>query len=169
MNYEKLKSILFKSNIKVLIIAIILLGIGVTIALYPLFNEKSNIIVITIFGGIFLLLGLLLTYKTASWLSQVKSDKFPLLKAIKENQKDYVVWIYRKQINTTAGNDGPTLGSSQNLLVYPKEGKMIEIVLSKKDSTDDIMEYLANEFNIPYIGFTDDNKEAVEKLLGKKI
>ncbi|MGB1248699.1 MAG: hypothetical protein ACPG4Z_07420, partial [Chitinophagales bacterium] len=39
---------------------------------------------------------------------KVMRDTHPLLNAIKNGHKDYLVWVYIEQINTKIGNDGPT-------------------------------------------------------------
>lgn len=169
MNYKELKSTLSSSNIKVSIIGIIVLFLGGLSISYGLTNPKSSMIGLSIFGGLFIGLGLLVLYGALPVLIQIKSDTYPLLKAIKEGQKDYIIWVYNKQINTTAGHGGGTLGSSQNIIFYNKEGKSTEITLGGKTSPDSVIQYLATEFPNIQIGYADDTREAVSKILGKTV
>jgi hypothetical protein len=170
MNYEKVKSILFKSNVKISIIGIIMLFLGGLSASYPLFNADSNIIITSIFGGIFMLLVIAVLWKSTPTLIQAKTEAHPLLRAIKEEQKDYIVWLYKKQIETTLGEGAATVGTSNNVVLYTKDcnGKATELTLSKKDSADDFIEYLTNEFNIPYLGYADDTREAINNNFSNK-
>ncbi len=165
MNYEKLKSILFKSNVKVLIIGIVILVMGVLAALFPFISESfhGSTTALVIIGGIFALLGLLALKNVFPAAIKAKSGKHPLLKAIKEGQKDYLVWVYKKQIDTTLGSGGATIASSYNIAYFTKDckGKGGELVLSRKDSSDDLIDYLCTQFDIPYLGYADDTREAV--------
>jgi hypothetical protein len=122
-----------------------------------------------IFGGIFIFFGLIVLVKTLPSLIKIWTDTDPLLKAIKENRKDYVVWVYNKQINTTAGVNGPTLGSTHNIIFYNIDGESTEIVIGRKLSPESVIDYLAKEFPQSYIGYSDETRETVSNLLGKKI
>lgn len=163
MNYKKVKRILIKSNIKVAIIAIIVLFLGGLAATYPFFNSETNFIVTSLFGGIFILIGVLILWKTLPAIVQAKTEKHPLLNAIKIGEKDYIVWLYKKEIITSV--EGIKAGTSNNVIYLSKDckGKAIELTLSKKDSADSFIEYLSGEFNIPYVGYDNDIREAINK------
>ncbi len=170
MNYEKVKSILFKSNVKVAIIGVIVLFLGGLSASYPLFNAKTSIILTSIFGGIFIVLGVLVLWKSIPGLIQAKAETHPLLIAIKKGHKDYLVWLYKKQIDTTVGNGGAKVGTSNNVVFLSNDcnGKATELTLTKKDSADDFIEYLSREFDIPYLGYNDEIRASINKEFGSK-
>lgn len=167
MDYKKFKSILIKSISALAILSIVILLMGIGVFAYMLTDSKSSVIGLSIFGGIFLIIGLLLLYKTIPAIISLKLDKHPVLKGIKENRRDAIVWLYQKQIDTTLGNDGPKVGSSNNISLWLKNGDGIELILSQKTSPEEIIDFIRSNFDIPYIGYSDDNREAVTKLFGR--
>jgi hypothetical protein len=167
MDYKKFKGILIKSNIKIMIIAVIILFLGGAIISRIFLSDQGSVIGLAIFGGIFSLLGLIVLIKILPATIQVITNKHPLLSAINLHQKNYIVWITRKQINTTAGHGGPTLGTSQNFIIYDNEGKGLELTLGRKTDPNSIVEYLTSEFNIPYIGYSDETRDAVNQHFGR--
>lgn len=58
----------------------------------------------------------------------------------------------------------------QQWIYFSKDcnGKGVELTLSKKDSADAFIEYLANEFNIPYLGYSDEIRGAINTEYGLK-
>lgn len=163
MDYKKFKGILIKSNIKVMIIAVIILFLGGAIISRIFLSDTGSVIGLAIFGGLFSLLGLLVLFKTLPSIIQTITNKHPLLSAINRHEKNYIFWLTRKQINTTAGHGGATLGTSQNIIIYDNEGKGLEIALGRKTDPDSVIEYLTSEFNIPYIGYSDKTRETVNQ------
>lgn len=167
MTYEKLKKIIFNSHIKVAIIGIVILALGGLIMLYPLVNAKSNNIVALIFGGVFAALGALALRNAIPAMLQAKSDKHPMLKAIKSGEKDYLFWVYIKQIHTTVGED-VKVGTASNVIYFSKDckGKGVELALGKNDSAEDLLVYFQEHFEIPYVGYGEEAKNAVNNHFG---
>jgi hypothetical protein len=164
MNYKTLRKILLSSNIQVLIITIIVFGMGTAMLLYASSDSfGGSVIGLSLFGGLFFFLAIVLFYKFLPALYGALSGSDPLLKALRENEKDYLVWVYRKQIDTTLGNGGSTIGTSNNVVVYNKEGNMIELVLAGNRDPEEVILFLADEFDIPYLGYTDDNRNAINE------
>lgn len=170
MNYEKLQSILFKSTIKLMAIGIPMLLFGIYIIAFPFLDEsfQGSTMALVIIGGLITLGGIVVLIKSIPIAIGAKTGNHPFLKAIKNGQRDYIYWVYGQQINTTLGNGGETIGKSNNINYFSKDckGKGIPIVLSKKDSPDEFIEFLQNHFDIPYIGYADETREAVNKYFG---
>jgi hypothetical protein len=128
---------------------------------------QENKIGYWIFAGFFLLLGLPVTLFSVRDLIRIGSDRLPLLNAIKYDEKDYIVWVYDNQI--TQKVNGVDVSKSSNVVLYDKNGKMIQVVLSRKIAADPVIDYLASAFPDAYIGYDDETRAAVGKLLNKKL
>lgn len=163
MNYSEFKTILAKSKRKIGLIGLFITLFSILLLFVNKASEGSTAGYIII--GLMLLIGLIMMISFKDLIA-IKSDEYPLLKAIKEHQSDFVIWMYQKQITSTV--EGINAGTSNNLIVCTKNDKMHEIVLGKKTSPADLINYLHTEFPEALIGFTDENKTAVNKILGKK-
>lgn len=166
MNFEKLKSILFSSLLKMNLIMLIMLGFSIGILTRPLYLTNNSVLSVSITFLIGLpLFGMSVWFliKQLPLMIQAKRETHPLLKAIKEGQKDYLVWVFIKQINTTVGHDGPVVGGSKNVSIFPKDsgGKGYDLVLNNSDDAANLVRYLTEEFEVPYLGFSDQTREAV--------
>jgi hypothetical protein len=163
MNFEIFKSILIKSNRKIFFTGLVLLSIGIPMAIGSFFanNNKAGWII----SIIFILLGLLIFIRSLSDFNKIKNDKLPLLYAIKNNQMDYLAWIYQKEIIGKV--EGVKVSKSNNIVVCSKNNKHFEIVLSKKADPNEVITYLSNSFPKALIGFSEENKKEME-LLWKK-
>ncbi|MCH2236001.1 MAG: hypothetical protein MK078_17305 [Crocinitomicaceae bacterium] len=168
MTYEKLQKILVNSNIKVAVIGVVILFIGGSIFLTPFLNGKGNVIVAFIIGGIITALGVLALKNTLPNILQARSEKHPLLAAIKENKRDFLVWVYVKEIQVTTQGGDKTLGKSRNLIYFDKdcEGKGVELVVSKSENAHDLYDYLCENFDIPYRGYSSENRDAINTHFG---
>lgn len=165
MNYDTFKSILAKSNQKILLVGFILLFIGVPILISNFIGSSK--VAAWIISLIFIILGLLVIIRSVNDLSKIKSDSFPLLKAIKQNQLNYIVWIYQKEI--TSKVEGVKVAKSNNIIVWSNNNKHYEIVLNKKTSPSEIIKYLSTLFPKAYVGYSEEIKKEVESLILKKI
>ncbi|NOQ72373.1 MAG: hypothetical protein GQ574_10255 [Crocinitomix sp.] len=141
---------------------------GTAMVIYSFSDSfRGSVIGLNIFGGLFLLLGLFVCYKLLPTLIKTLTGSHPLLKAIKNNQSDYILWMFIKQIDTTLGNGGATVGSSNNITIYSKDGDMFDLILSRKKSTEEYMDYLVNTFDIPYKGYSEETREQVNNRAGR--
>lgn len=170
MDYRKLRSILLKSYIGIFMIVFIILGAGVSIfVLLASTNHGmlSNILKI-IFGGAFTGLGGFVLYKKLPDFMAIFSGNLPVLKALKEGDKDYVVWIYRQQIDTTMGNGGATVGSTNNVMFYDRNGHSESLVL-RKTPAEDVIAFLKEEFPEARVGYDKKTRKEVSAILNKKL
>lgn len=163
MNFETFKSILIKSNKRILLVSILILLIGIPMAVGSWFanHNKAGLIISTIF----ILLGLYMFNKTIKDFKKINNDTLPLLYAIKNKQTDYIVWIYQKEIISKV--EGVKVGKSNNIIVCSKDNKHTEIVLSNTMSPENVIAYLSDSFPKARLGYTDENKKETE-LLWKK-
>lgn len=168
MNYENFKTLLAKSKIRIAIIGgvIALAGAAMVVSLFITHESK---IAYWIFTGIIIALGFPMLIFSLRDLSRIKSGAWPLLSAISEGRKDYIVWIYNNEIVSKVS--GIDVGKSSNIVLYDRHGKMIQVVLGKKASAsaDKVIHYLASEFPNAYTGYSDQTRAAVSKLLNKKM
>ena len=147
MDFKKIKKILIGSGIKVFLITLILFGFGLGMIITAFSDGfKGSVVALVIIGGLFGSLGLLVSFKVVPAIVSGITESHPLLKAIKNNQSDYVAWIFRKQINTTLRHGGSTVGKSNNICVYYKNGGNTELVLNRSTSPDDVLLYLSGCF-----------------------
>lgn len=163
MNYNEFKSVLKKSSVKILVIGIVILFIGIPIVGANFFDESKT--TYWIIGLLFIGLGLLMTIKPIRDVSSINSDTHPILKAIKSGDKSYIVWIYVKEIISKV--EGVNVGKSNNVVIVTKLNKMIELVLNKKTSTDELIAYVKSQFPDTLVGFTNENSEKVKSLFKK--
>lgn len=165
MNYEFLKSSLVKSKFRILFVGVLtaLLGAGSLIgALGP-----DSKIVYWVFAGIFLAIGLLILGMALKGIIEIKSEKYPLIQAIKQKESDYVVWMYDKRI--AAQVEGITVSKSSNVVIYNKHGKMTEIVLGRKIPANNVIDYLSSQFPDAHVGYDSATRETVSKILNQKL
>lgn len=168
MNYETFKTLISKSKIRMAVIGgvIALAGAAMLISIFMMPDAK---IVYWIVTGIFVVLGFPLLILSLRDLSRIKSGTWPFLKAINEGQREYIVWIYNNEIISNVS--GVDVGKSSNIVLYDRHGKMIQVVLGKKASAsaNDVISYLASEFPNAHVGYSDQTREAVGRILGKKM
>lgn len=164
MDLKELNKNIMGCSIKIIIIGILVLSLGGFMMGYA-FTEKQDVnIALAIFGGFFVALALFILFITMR-----VAVKNPLVKAIKSGDKDFLVWIYNKQISTTAGHGGATLGTSQNVVMYYKDGTPLELNLNRKTNPNDFITYLSKEFPNAHVGFDDATRAKVSELLRKKV
>ncbi|MBI3136439.1 MAG: hypothetical protein HYZ14_17320 [Bacteroidetes bacterium] len=164
MNYTEFKSILSKSKRKMIVVGVFVTLVGIPFLLANFLDQSK--IVYWIFAAIFLALGLFMIVKPMSDLGKINSDQLPLLKAIKNQQRDYVIWVYQKVI--TSEVDGIKAGKTNNVVIYTNSNKMEEILLGKKGNVDGVIAYLSAEFPGALVGYSTETREAAGKILKKK-
>ena len=163
MNFETFKTLLIKSNRKIFLVSLLLLGIGIPMAIgsYMADNNKAGLII----SGIFIVLGLLVLIRSLSDSGKIKNDEHPLLYALKNQQSDYLIWIYAKEIISNV--QGVDVGKSSNIMLYSKDNKLIEMALGRKEDPNAVINYLSNAFPKALVGFSEENKKTVEGMLKK--
>lgn len=155
---------------KVMIIGTVIFLMGVTIICAPLIGAEGSWTVGAIFGGILALLGALALRNALPNILKAKTSKHQLLKAIEEGERDFLIWLYRTEIHVKENTLGQTVGTSNTLIYFDKncKGKGVELAVSKKDSAADLYDYLSENFDVPYLGYNDKNKNAVNEFFGNK-
>lgn len=168
MDAQKLRKILLKSYTMIFVITAILLAGGAGMIVAAFIREQGSMIAMLIFGLIFFGLGAVVVIRKLGSFIAVFSGSLPILKAIKEKDESFLVWIYREQINTTAGHNGTTLGTANNIVYFDRNGNNDTLVLSKI-SPDEIISYLVSVFPNAKVGYNEETKAEVARMLGKKI
>lgn len=163
MNYIEFKSVLKKSSVKILIIGIFVLLIGLPILGANFFDESKTSY--WIMGLLFTGLGLLMVIKPILDILSINSDTHPILKSIQSGTKDFIVWVYIKEI--TSKVEGVKVGKSNNVVIVTKLNKMIELVLNNKTSPDELIDYVKSQFPNALVGYTSENSEKVKSLFKK--
>ncbi|MCC6182721.1 MAG: hypothetical protein IT237_12900 [Bacteroidia bacterium] len=161
MNYNEFKTILKKSSTRILIIGIFILLIGLPIICANFFD--SNKASYWILGGIFTAIGLLMTIKPLKDISSINTDTHPLLSAILKGNKEFVIWIYQKEIISKV--EGANVGKSNNVVIWTKTNKQIEIVLSNKTSPLELIKYLSSMFPNASVGYSKETENEIKQKL----
>lgn len=165
MNYEAFKSLFSKSKRKFLFLGLLFLLMGGGVIAGALLGESK--ISYWIFAGFFLLLGLPITFLSIRDLVRISNDNLPLLNAIKYNDKGYIVWIYQNEIHQSV--EGMDVGKSSNIVLYNRDGKMMQVVLGRKASPEAVIDYLSDVFPDAYVGYKDETRMAVGGILNKNL
>jgi sporulation protein YlmC with PRC-barrel domain len=116
---------------------------------------------------LFILLGGFFLYKSGPAIIRILMDTHPVLKGIKNGERDAILWLHQKQIETTAA--GQSVGTSNNISLFLKNGDSVELLLGSSASPKEMMDYIQENFEIPYIGYSDENRVAVTELLGRSV
>ncbi|MFT5583716.1 MAG: sporulation protein YlmC with PRC-barrel domain [Cognaticolwellia sp.] len=167
MDYKTFKGTLLKSIIIVGVLGAIVLLMGVGTILYMLTSPESSVIGLSLFGGLFILLGGFFLYKSGPAIIRILTDTHPVLKGIKDGERDAILWLYQKQIETTAA--GQSVGTSNNISLFLKNGDSVELILGSSASPQEMMDYIQENFDIPYIGYSEETRVAVTELLGRSV
>lgn len=168
MDYDKLRKILLKSYTSIFVITAILLLMGVALIAYAFIDEKGSMVGKLIFGLIFFGLGAVVVVRKTGDYQKIVKGEFPILKAIKLGDKEFLLWAYHQQIDTTAGHGGQKVGSTYNVVFYDRDGKNETLVL-RKTPPEEVLSYLSEVFPAARIGYTEEIKAEVSQLLGKKL
>lgn len=152
-----------KSSVKILIIGIVIFFIGLPIAGANFYDESK--MSYWIFGLLFIGLSLFMIIKPIRDLSSLKSDSHPILNAIKTGDKNFIVWIYIKEIISNV--EGVKVGKSNNVVIVTKMNKTMELVINRRTSPDELINYVKSEFPNALVGFTNENSEKVKALFKK--
>lgn len=168
MDVQKLRKLLLKSYTMIFVITAILLAGGAGMIVAAFIREQGSMIAMLIFGLIFFGLGVVVVIRKLGSFIAVFSGSLPILKAIKEKDESFLVWVYREQINTTAGHNGATLGTANNVVYFDRNGNTDTLVLNKT-SPDEIIGYLVSVFPHAKVGYDEETKAEVARILGKKI
>jgi hypothetical protein len=166
MTTNDLKKILKISARRMLITGIVVFGLAILLTTAALSSGEMKT-VYWVFIGFFALIGLLMFYVSFKSYSQIASGKQALLNAILNSETDYVIWIYHNLIVSQVS--GVNAGKSSNIVYYTKHGKMEQIVLSKRHSADEVIRFIAEFFPTALVGHSQENKDAAEKILSKKL
>lgn len=164
MNYDTFKLILAKSAKRILLVGLLLFFTGAPILISVFFGNNST--AVWVISLILIVLGALIIIRAVNDLKKIKSDSLPLLSAIKKKESDFIVWIYQKEITSQVG--GANVGKSHNVVLWLNTNKHQEIVLGKKHSPAEIIQYLSMLFPKAYVGFIEENKKAAELKLKKR-
>lgn len=128
-------------------------------------KELISISISLLFGLIILVMGIIALKRLLNDQIKAKKGTHPLLKALKERDKDFLVWVYIEQINTTLEKDGPVLGTAQNINYFTRDckGKGKVIMTGKKHSAQEVIDFLTTKFDIPYLDYSDETRQAMNK------
>lgn len=170
MNYKELQKLLSKSNTLAVVLAAIVASLGLLILIFPFLWYKgvTSLVLSLIFGLLLLIMGLVASRRLLSDQIKARRGMHPILKAIKEKDRDLLVWVYIQQINTTLGHDGLQVGATQNINYFTKDckGKGKTIIVGKRYDANEIIEYLKTEFDIPYLDYSDQTRATMNEYYG---
>ncbi len=165
MNLETFKKHLSRSKRNQLFAGIFILLVGVLMLVAIFFSE--NKISYWIVVGFFFAIAIFITAISVKSLYLINSGKDPLLRAINEQDKGYLAWIYRNELTQQVG--GINAAKSSIIIFYNRDGKQSQISIKRESIALGIIEYLSSEFPLAHLGYSKETREAVSKLLNKKL
>lgn len=169
MNYNEFRKAISKSHVKNIIVGTGIFMFGVFIA-WSVLSEADpemaeipigGMIVIWTLAGICLFFGGFITFKQISDAIKMKSGDHPILLAIRNEDKDYLVWIYEYVTKVQGG------GSDYQVWTFSRDGKKIHLSL-KKHRIQDVIKYLATKFPNATLGYSDDIAAQMRDKFGIK-
>lgn len=104
-----------------------------------------------------------MTIKPLKDISSINTDTHPLLSAILKGNKEFVIWIYQKEIISKV--EGANVGKSNNVVIWTKTNKQIEIVLSNKTSPLELIKYLSSMFPNASVGYSKETENEIKQKL----
>lgn len=152
MTTDSFRQLLAKTKKKTLWVSFLIILTG-GMFFIPIFTGDSKI-VYWVFGLIFVLLGLFILLKSIADLNKIKSGQLPLLRAIEDADRGFVIWMYVQEINSKV--EGIKVGTTNNVVVFDRNHKMESIILSRKGNPHDVLNFLCQHFPESKVGYTDE-------------
>ncbi|MBK9592300.1 MAG: hypothetical protein IPO32_12675 [Crocinitomicaceae bacterium] len=121
--------------------------------------STSTIVILSIFGGLFLLVGLLLIILPVRASLNIKNGKHKLLNAIQENDTAYALWIYEY---VTKVRSGPASNTDHKIWIMCADKNHFSIDV-KKNKAQEVIDYLVTKFPDAVIGYTKEIEEEYNK------
>jgi len=170
MNLESFKNELIKSYNKQFKIGLVLfLLCSVVNALIVVFvglSDRSAIVGLCIFG-LFILIGLFMMISSIITKGKIKSDQHEILIAI-NNKTDAIAWIYQ-HVMTTQHELSNKKHKNHIVVAYKLDGKAHRFMLKEEAQVLVMITFLSEQFPRAIIGFSEENRLAASKVIGKEI
>lgn len=121
-----------------------------------------------IFGGLFLVLGLIAFKRMLSDQIKARRGTHPILEAIREGDRDFLVCVYIEQVKTVLDNGSGKIDAGQNVNYFTRDCKGMgkTIMTGRICTADELVAYLCTEFDIPYLDLSDSTRAALNKRFG---
>lgn len=155
MDYLGFKKAIGKSIVKNLSIGILLLSFGIFVAWLRETSttiDNRNIpaggfVIFWVMVGLFTFLGSFIIIKGINDAQKLRSDNLPILNAIKNGDKTFLIWIYEYITSVKGGVP------DHQVRTYTRNG--VSIIFSvRKKRVQDVMSYLKQEFPGATLGWT---------------
>lgn len=141
-----------------LVVSLLIIAVGLPIVSANFYDTQK--VSYWVFGVLFVGIGLLIAVKSTMELNKIKNDMHPILNAITMGDKNFIVWMYQKQI--TSKVEGVNVGKSNNIVFITKTNKMIEIALNNKTSPDALISYISEQFPNALVGYTNEHQATMK-------
>ena len=170
MDISGFRKAISKSFVKNIIIGTCITAFGGFIAWLILSGADSEMddipaggmIVIWTLAGLCFFFGGLITFKHVREAFALRSGKHPVLSAIKNGDKGYLVWIYENVISVQGG------GSDHQIWSYSHDGKQ-HIMSIKGKRVKEVIKFLQEQFPNAVMGYSDEIRENMGQSFGKKL
>jgi hypothetical protein len=170
MNLQDFKNELIKSYNKQFKIGLTLfLMCGAVSALIIVFvglADRSAIVGLCLFG-LFVLIGLFMMISSIITKRKIKSDQHEILVAI-NNKTDSIAWIYQ-HVMTTQHELSNKKHKNHIVFAYKMDGKAHRFMLKEEIQVHAMIQYLSEQFPRALVGFSEENRMAASKVVGKEI
>lgn len=170
MNLQDFKNELIKSYNKQFKIGLVLFlmctVVSALIVVFVGFNDRSAIAGLCIFG-LFVLIGLFMMISSIITKGKIKTDQHEILVAI-NNKTDAIAWIYQN-VMTTQHELSNKKHKNHIVVAYKMDGKAHRFMLKEETQVHAMISFLAEQFPRAIVGFSEENREAASKIVGKEI
>ena len=170
MDLNGFKKAISKSVVKNVIVGGGIFLFGVFIAWLVLSGADSEmkditiggLIVIWVLAGLCLFFGFFITFQHIRNHLKVKKGDHPLVNAIEQGNKGYLIWIYEYVTQVQGG------GSDHQIWAFSQDGEK-HILSLKKKRIGEVMDYLSKEFPNAVVGYSEEIRDRMSASLGKKL
>ncbi|MDG1475966.1 MAG: hypothetical protein P8Q14_02365 [Vicingaceae bacterium] len=170
MNLQGFKNELIKSYNKQFRIGLVLFlmcaAVCALIIVFVGINNRGAIAGLCIFG-LFVLIGLFMMISSIITKGKIKSDQHEILVAI-NNRTDAIAWVYQ-HVMTTQHELSNKKHKNHIVVAYKLDGKAHRFMLKEETQVHEMISFLAEQFPRALVGFSEENREAASKVIGKEI
>jgi len=165
VDFKYFKKMLTKSDRKLRAGGITLLVIGGFVYI-PFFVSDGGMAALII-ASIISLMGLFVVIKAVKSLRSIRNGEHPVLNAIIKKNSSYLIWIYN-EITTTNTNGYESTHCTVRMFTKNKRHSYSLIVKSIEDANG-LLHYLGESFPDAYVGYDDEIRAKMSKIIGRKM
>ena len=169
MDLNGFKKAISKSVVKNVIVGggIFMFGVFIAWMLSGADSESEDmtiggLIVIWTLAVLCLFFGFFITFMPVRDYLKVRKGDHPLVNAIEQGNKGYLIWVYEYVTQVQGG------GSDHQVWAYSQDGEK-HILSLKQKRIAEVIEYLSQQFPNAVVGYSEEIRERMSASLNKKL